>query len=444
MKIAVAFLNKNKKHKSRGKLEKILSNTLSTRKDITHLSKKEVKNRNYIEDTIRSLKYKGSKKINNRFNKIKPEIKLNKNVSISILVISIMIISFIKITGISPNIITFATNFRQADEKSINLLAMYKLYGIYNDNNYILADNRKNKKDKESKEINNNEQTNVEDDMYDNKNIYEILDSMCYDKKEEAVFSKNLTAKVTENSTNIQRISVGDMKILNYSSKRELNFDKILNENVTLTKASDKILLYSTHTSESYTNSENYKFEYSGTMRSQDPKYNMLAIAKELNNNLKDKGINSIHNTTPHDYGAYTGAYSKSRITVKNAIKSIGGAGISIDVHRDAVADLTYRPVVKIKGVDVAQCMFVMGVGNDTTNNPYYEDNLKLAIKMQRIADEIYPGLFKPMIIRDSVYNQDLNKYSLLIEVGATGNTIEEAMNTTRCLANLFNIVYKD
>ena len=122
----------------------------------------------------------------------------------------------------------------------------------------------------------------------------------------------------------------------------------------------------------------------------------------------------------------------------------MGGAGISIDVHRDAIADLTYAPRVNIRGIDVAQCMFVMGVGSDTTDNPYYEDNLKLAIKMQTIAEEIYPGLFKPMILRDSVYNQDLNKYSMLIEIGATGNTIDEAMNTTRCLANLFNIVYKD
>lgn len=88
--------------------------------------------------------------------------------------------------------------------------------------------------------------------------------------------------------------------------------------------------------------------------------------------------------------------------------------------------------------------MFVMGVGSDTTKNPIAEDNLRLALKIQQIADKVYPGLFKPMIIRNSVYNQDLNKYSLLVEVGATGNTIEEAKLATRCLANLLNIVYKD
>ena len=88
--------------------------------------------------------------------------------------------------------------------------------------------------------------------------------------------------------------------------------------------------------------------------------------------------------------------------------------------------------------------MLVMGVGNDVTENEYYEDNLKLALKIQQIADEVYPGLFRPMIIRNSIYNQDLNKYSLLIEVGASGNTLDEAYLATRCLANLLNIVYKD
>ena len=74
----------------------------------------------------------------------------------------------------------------------------------------------------------------------------------------------------------------------------------------------------------------------------------------------------------------------------------------------------------EIKGIKVAQLMFVMGVGSDTTKNPIAEDNLRLALKIQQIADKVYPGLFKPMIIRNSVYNQDLNKYSLLIMIFIT------------------------
>ena len=88
--------------------------------------------------------------------------------------------------------------------------------------------------------------------------------------------------------------------------------------------------------------------------------------------------------------------------------------------------------------------MFVMGVGSNSVKNPNWQDNIALAIQIQLLADKIYPGLFKPMMIRNSVYNQDLNKYSMLIEFGATGNTIEEVKLSTRCLTNLLNIMYKD
>ncbi|MNP30172.1 Stage II sporulation protein P (SpoIIP) [compost metagenome] len=88
--------------------------------------------------------------------------------------------------------------------------------------------------------------------------------------------------------------------------------------------------------------------------------------------------------------------------------------------------------------------MFVIGVGTDTAKNEYWEDNLSLALQIQRIADSVYPGLFRPMIVRNSVYNQDLNKFSLLIEVGATGNTIDQALLSTRCLTNVLNILYKN
>ena len=46
---------------------------------------------------------------------------------------------------------------------------------------------------------------------------------------------------------------------------------------------------------------------------------------------------------------------------------------------------------------------------------------------MQKKADEKYPGLFEPILIREEQYNQDLSKYSVLIEVGENCNYIEES-----------------
>ena len=355
--------------------------------------------------------------------------KLSKIIYIIVVIFGIIVLA--KYIPVSPNVIYFASNFRQAEGKNVKISDVLNIYGIYNKGNYIFD---------ESIPIEKAEKLDPQ------KDAIEILDNIVKDKNEQSVFGeKNETnVEITENSENIQRINLNKMKILNYSSKRELDFKTLATSNITLTKKSDKILLYNTHTSESYANSENYKFEYSGARRTLDANYNMLSVAKKFKENLDSKGFEVIHDTTPHDYGTYTSSYARSRITVKSTLATMGNAGIIIDVHRDATSDLDYRPVVNINGVQVAQCMLVMGVGSDVTNNPYAEDNLKLAFKIQQIADEVYPGLFKPMIIRNSIYNQDLNKYSLLIEVGASGNTLEEAYLATRCLSNLLNIVYKD
>lgn len=390
------------------------------------LSNKNNSKKNLVNNIKEKSKYIN---IYNDLNKKKYELKMFKLSYFFICIFFIII--FLKTLPICSKITYFSSNFRQAESKNVEFIDAFNIYGIYNKSNYIL---------------NENIQIQKAQVLDPQKCSIQILDNMAQDKNEQSVFGekKEINVQITENSKDIQRINLNKMKILNYSSKRDIDFKSFSSSNITFTKKSDKILLYSTHTSESYANSDMYKFEYSGSRRSKDASYNMLTIGKKLKENLSEKGFYVNHDTTPHDYGTYTSSYARSRITAKNALTTMRGAGISIDLHRDATSNLDFRPVVQINGVNVAQCMFVIGVGTDVTANPYYEDNLKLALKIQQIADEIYPGFFRPMIIRNSIYNQDLNKYSLLIEVGASGNTIEEAYLATRCISNLLNIVYKD
>ena len=337
---------------------------------------------------------------------------------------------FQKIVKIPKGILNLATNFRLTEEFNFGMKEMVAMNGIFNVKNYLVGA----KHEEIKEEVNPTKEDNLRK-----------IDALAEDKNDVSVFAgKNINFEITENGENLQRISMENIRILNYSRKRDIDYKKLVEGVVNLTKSSDKILIYNTHTSESYANSEEYQFEYSGVRRSRDANYNMLAVANEFKNNLSNKGFNVTHNTTPHDYGTYDSAYSRSRITVQEALSRNPGYGLSIDLHRDAIEDLDFAPSVNVNGVDVAQCMFVIGVGYDDESNPYYEENLKLALKLQYIADEVYPGLFRPMIIRNSVYNQDLNKYSILIEVGASGNTFDEAFYATRCLTNLLNIMYKD
>ena len=64
-------------------------------------------------------------------------------------------------------------------------------------------------------------------------------------------------------------------------------------------------------------------------------------------------------------------------------------------------------------------------------------------MKVQEKANELYPGLFKPIVLRNSRYNQHLSKAASIIEVGATGNTMEQCLASMKYLAKVISEVMK-
>lgn len=177
-----------------------------------------------------------------------------------------------------------------------------------------------------------------------------------------------------------------------------------------------------------------------GNYRTTDLNYTVAKVGDELAKNLSGNGFNCMHNKDYHDYPAYSGSYSRSLATVQNNLKNFN-SDIIIDLHRDAIGSYsTYAPKVKIGEEECAQIMFVIGSNGGGLNHPNWESNLKFAIKIQKKANEIFPGLFKPIILRNSRYNQHLGKAACIIEVGATGNTLEEAVNSMKYLAEIITM----
>ncbi len=186
-----------------------------------------------------------------------------------------------------------------------------------------------------------------------------------------------------------------------------------------------------------------YEYVSSGNYRTTDLDKSVARVGTELTNYLKDKGFNVTHNTTYHDYPAYSGSYSRSLETIQN-ILSTEDTQIVIDLHRDAVgSSSSYAPTVKINDKYAAQMMFVIGTDGGGLEHPNWKQNLKIAVKIQQKANEMYPGLFRPIIIRNSRYNQHLTTGSSIIEVGATGNTLDQCILSMQCLANIFEEVCK-
>ena len=217
--------------------------------------------------------------------------------------------------------------------------------------------------------------------------------------------------------------------------------DDILNPDIEVNNKD--IIIFHTHTCESYTSTEKFNYEETGTFRTTDLNYSVARVGDELTNQLKSYNYNVIHDTTYHDYPAYSGSYGRSLETVKTLLAGYKNTDVIIDIHRDAIADYSYAPTVKIGEEYAAQLMFVIGTDGGGLEHPNWDQNLKFAIKVQEKANELYPGLFKPILLRNSRYNQHLGKAACIIEVGATGNTMEQCLVSMKYLAKVINETIK-
>lgn len=205
----------------------------------------------------------------------------------------------------------------------------------------------------------------------------------------------------------------------------------------------ENVLIFHTHTCESYTPTEQFQYQQTGTYRTTDLNYNVARVGTELKNQLDSYGYHVLHDMTYHDYPAYNGSYGRSLTTVENLLKQNANTDVVIDLHRDAIGDYSYAPTVQIGEEQAAQLLFVIGSDGGGLEHTNWNQNLKFAVKVQEKANELYPGLFKPIILRNSRYNQHLSKGACIIEVGATGNTMEQCLNSMKYLAKVMSEVMK-
>lgn len=201
-----------------------------------------------------------------------------------------------------------------------------------------------------------------------------------------------------------------------------------------LTAREPTVLILHSHTCESYQNTENYA--PSDPYRTQDSRYNMISIGRQLASSLEEKGICVIHDTTIHDYPSYNDAYTLSRQTVKSYLEKYPSIALVLDLHRDAYTDAAGNQAsqtVTINGQEASRLMLVAGSGSGHTQ---WQENLSLAVKLQTVLEKEYPGLCRDVILRTYYFNQDLSPGMLLIEVGTAGDDRENALYAARLLAD--------
>lgn len=202
----------------------------------------------------------------------------------------------------------------------------------------------------ESEEITNKE---------NNENIQENEKNQTEEKQEIQLPQEGLqTQVITQNPiSENSNVTYKNVKIKNQTSYTLT--EEMLNPDITI--ENKNIILFHTHSCESYTSSDKYPYTPTGTFRTTDLNFTVVRVGTELENQLKQYQYNVIHNTDYHDYPSYNGSYTRSLATVENILKT-NPSDIIIDVHRDAVGSRSdYAPTVKIGDTDeAAQIMFVI------------------------------------------------------------------------------------
>lgn len=221
----------------------------------------------------------------------------------------------------------------------------------------------------------------------------------------------------------------------------QLSVEKLLGMDMTLSQEGDgpQILIYHTHSQEAFADSV-----------PGDVNTGIVGVGECLTKILTEQyGYRVLHHTGQYDVETRDNAYSRALPAVEQILAENPSIQVIIDLHRDEVAEET-KLVTDIQGRPTARFMFFNGLSRtrktgdiDYLANENQEANLAFSFQMQLKAAEYYPGLTRRIYLKGYRYNMHLRPRTLLVELGAQNNTVEEAINACDPLAHILDMVLK-
>ena len=219
----------------------------------------------------------------------------------------------------------------------------------------------------------------------------------------------------------------------------QLNVEKLMAEDMRIAKEGDgpQILIYHTHSQEMFSDSV-----------PGDTSTSIMGVGEHLTEILTEEyGYQVLHHLGQYDTESRDDSYSAALTDIEQILKEYPSIQVVIDLHRDAMPETT-RLVMDLDGRPTARFMFFNGLSRTKkTGNIAYlynenlDSNLAFSFQMQLKAVEYYPGLTRKIYLKGYRYNLHLRPRSLLIELGAQNNTVEEAMNACDPLAHILDMV---
>ena len=219
----------------------------------------------------------------------------------------------------------------------------------------------------------------------------------------------------------------------------QINVDTLLGKDMKLEKNPEQpqILIYHTHSQEGFADSVEG-----------DTSTTVIGVGDYLAQLLQERyGYQVLHITDTFDIVVgqldRSAAYNYAEPVISQALQEHPTIEIVIDLHRDGV-DESKHLVTEVNGKPTAQVMFFNGLSRTNQNgeisylpNPYIEDNLAFSFQLEYLAKQYYPEYTRCIYLKGYRYNLHLKPRSLLLEVGAQTNTVEEAKNAMEPFADL-------
>lgn len=233
-----------------------------------------------------------------------------------------------------------------------------------------------------------------------------------------------------------------NVAVRNVTNSHGINIEQNLTQKCKLEipdKTKPTVLIFHTHTTESYEMLDRGWYSDDFPTRSSSPETNMVRVGDAICESLTKAGYNVIHDTTIYD-SSYTGSYSRSREAINNYKKQYPTLQVILDIHRDGIKSkngVKTKPVNVINGQKAAQIMIIAGCEDGNVDDfPNWKDNLNFAVQLQSEAEEKYPGLMRPIYFCPRKYNMDTSYCGLLLEMGSDANTLKEAVYSGQLIGN--------
>ncbi|WP_455538624.1 stage II sporulation protein P [Terrisporobacter sp.] len=229
------------------------------------------------------------------------------------------------------------------------------------------------------------------------------------------------------------------------SDKQSKEISRILDSdyknNLRITKDKPQILIYHTHSSETYSDSS--KNNYHST----DIEHSVMAVGSVLSTELTEKGWGVVHSTKYNDL-SYNESYAASRKIVSSVLSKYDSVKISIDLHRDgqslktrqAIKESHDKYTTEVNGKRVAKFFLVVGQRNKNVG-----ELKRQAEEITSLAEKKYPGLVCPVVTKQyGRFNQYMADNGLLIEIGNNATSTKESEETCKYVAEILDEYYSD